>query len=221
LDIFSGLFLNETNLSLLARIERLGIAEPSYDTHRRTILYAFSRLPEVAAMKGPKYVFIHLISPHPPYVFDRDGTPLDPPYPYTLSVESRAGYTEQIEFINKKMLETVDGILANSETPPIIIIQADHGPGTMTDHNSWKNSCLYERFSILNAYYLPGVNKDSITMDLSPVNSFRFIFNTYFNADLQLLPNRQYFSISDGFYEFREVTGQTQDTCSSNISNPP
>jgi hypothetical protein len=50
-------------------------------------------------------------------------------------------------------------------------------------------------------------------MDLSPVNSFRFLFNTYFNADLELLPNRQYFSTSARYYQFMDVTGQTEEAC--------
>jgi hypothetical protein len=228
LNIFNSRFLNLTNLNLLAGIDQLGISDLSYDTHRQIILHNFERLPEVAAIKGPKFVFTHIIAPHPPYVFDRAGNPLDPPYAFTLSdqmtsdiAESRAGYIEQLEFINREMLETIDGILANSESPPIIIIQGDHGPGTRTDYDSWQNSCLYERYSILNAYYLPGVNKTSVPVDLSPVNSFRFIFNTYFNGDLELLPNRQYFSTSAHFYEFTDVTGQTQQACDSNSDNRP
>ena len=213
LDNFSGLFLYQTNLGLLANIEQLDIADLSYDTHRRIILYALERLPEVASIKGPKFVFAHLVAPHPPYVFDRDGNPINPNYPFTLSVEERTGYIEQLQFINVKVLETIDGILANSESPPIIIIQGDHGPGTMTNHNSLEHSCLYERFSILNAYYLPGVDRSSVPMDLAPVNSFRFLFNTYFYGDLEYLPNRQYFSISSHFYQFTEVTGRTQETC--------
>jgi hypothetical protein len=165
-------------------------------------------------------VFTHIIAPHPPYVFDRDGNPLDPPYAFTLSDqttsnidESRMGYLEQLQFINRKVLETVDGILANSESTPVIIIQGDHGSGIQTDYDSWENTCLYERYSILNAYYFPGVEKTSIPMDLSPVNSFRFIFKNYFNSDLELLPNRQYFSTSAHFYEFIDVTDKIETSC--------
>jgi len=221
LNIFNSRFLNLTNLGLLAEIDQLGIADLSYDTHRRIILHNFERLPEVAATEGPKYVFAHIVAPHPPYVFDQTGNPVDPAYPFTLSIEERAGYIEQLQFINQAILTTVDGILANSEAPPIIIIQGDHGPGTMTNHDSLEKSCLYERFSILNAYYLPSVNKSSVPMDISPVNSFRFIFNTYFNGDLELLPNRQYFSTSEHFYQFTDVTGQTQEACISRSGGAP
>jgi len=221
LDLFSGLFMNQTNLRLLAEIDQLGIAIPSYDTHRQMILYDFERLPEIAAMESPKYVFVHIVSPHPPYVFDHAGNPVDPPYPYTLSAEEHAGYIEQLQFINKAVLATIDGILANSESSPIIIIQGDHGPGTLTNFDSLKDTCLYERYSILNAYHLPGVTKNSVPMDLSPVNSFRFIFNTYFKSDLEILPNRQYFSTNSHFYEFTDVTSQTQEMCSSNAVSVP
>jgi hypothetical protein len=227
LNIFNSRFFSLTNLNLLAEINALGISDLSYETHRRLILHNFERLPEVAAIPGPKFVFTHIIAPHPPYVFDRDGNPLDPPYAFTLSDQmtsdvavSRAGYLEQLEFINRKILETVDAILVNSETPPIIIIQGDHGPGTRTNYDSAADTCLYERYSILNAYYLPGVEKSSLPTDISPVNSFRFIFNTYFNSDLVLLPNRQYFSTSAHFFEFTDVTGQTRAACDSNSSIP-
>ncbi|NJC97791.1 MAG: hypothetical protein FIB03_15890 [Anaerolineae bacterium] len=232
LNIFNSRFLSLTNLSLLAKIDQLGIADASYDTHRRIILYAFERLPEVAAIEGPKFVFAHIIAPHPPYVFDRNGNPLDPPYSFTLSDqmtsdpdESQTRYIDQLLFVNRKVLATIDGILANSDSPPIIIIQGDHGPGILTDYDSWENTCLYERYSILNAYYLPGIEKNSIPMDISPVNSFRFIFDTYFDSDLDLLPNRQYFSTSAHFYEFTDVTGKIQEACNSNpgavINNDP
>lgn len=228
LNIFNSRFLHLTNLGLLAEVKPLGIPDLSYDTHRQLILHNFERLPEVAAIEGPKFVFTHMIAPHPPYVFDRDGHPVDPPYPFTLADQmttdlaaSRSGYIEQVEFMNRAMLATIDGILANSKSPPIIIIQGDHGPGIQTNYDSWESSCLYERFSILNAYYFPGVDPSAIPADLSPVNSFRFLFNLYFQSDLERLPDRQYFSTSAHFYEFIDVTGQTQQSCSPVSQHTP
>lgn len=221
LDIFSALFLYQTNFRPLAEIDALGISDFSYATHRQIILYEFGRLPEVAQIKGPKYVFAHIVAPHPPYVFDREGNPVEPDYPFTLSVESHAGYVEQLHFINQATLDMVDGILANSKSPPIIIIQGDHGPGTLTNHDSLEGTCLYERFSILNALYLPGVDPASVAADLTPVNSFRFVFNTYFDGTLETLPNRQFFSTNDRFYEFTEVTGQTQQMCATSFNSTP
>jgi hypothetical protein len=153
---------------------------------------------------------------------------VDPDYPFSLLVQERVGvlqsrnsYLDQLMFINQEILAAVDGILAKSKTPPIMVIQADHGSGIFFDPTSIEKSCLYERFSILNAYYLPGVDPNSVPMDLSPVNSFRFIFNAYFQTSLELLPNRQYFSISERFYQLIDVTGQTQGMCKMNPEEMP
>ncbi len=213
-------YLNLTNLSIFRGINRLGVAYPSYNTLRRIILYGFETLPEVAKIPGPKFTFVHFLIPHDTYVFDRTGKPLTPDYPFTLlnpsdrdPLVSRAKYLDQLLFVNQEILASIDGILANSKTPPIIIIQGDHGPSIFFDYNSAEKSCLYERYSILNAYYLPGVSPNSVPMNLAPVNSFRFIFNTYFQTSLELLPNRQYFSTSPHLYQFTDVTGQTQNAC--------
>jgi hypothetical protein len=62
------------------------------------------------------------------------------------------------------------------------------------DWDSPANSCLWERTSILNAYYLPGDGKNKLYPSISPVNSFRIVLNTYFGAELPLLPDRTYFT---------------------------
>src|SRR5262249_50808645 len=36
-------------------------------------LYEFESLKQVARIQGPTFTFCHIIAPHPPYVFDRDG----------------------------------------------------------------------------------------------------------------------------------------------------
>ncbi len=70
--------------------------------------------------------------------------------------------------------------LEKSTTPPIIIIQGDHGFWTGTN------------LPILNAYYLPGDAADALYPTISPVNSFRLIFDHYFGTDLGLLEDASY-----------------------------
>jgi hypothetical protein len=76
----------------------------------------------------------------------------------------------------------------------VIIIQGDHGPGGHLDWDSLENSCLWERTSILNAYYLLGSEASGLYPSISPVNSFRVVLNAYFGADMPLLPDRTYFT---------------------------
>jgi hypothetical protein len=230
LDDFERAFIQMTNLQPLAGLDGMGISFPSYQTHRNLILYNFTTLQEVASDPGPKFVFSHIVAPHPPFVFDADGGPLDPDYPYSMSyaqdlfgsiTQYRQSYLEQLTFINKMTVEMIAGILARSKTPPIIILQADHGPGIFMDYNDSQKSCLYERFSILNAFYLPGVDERTIPSDISPVNSFRMVLNAYFKTGLTILPNKEFFSTNVNFYQFEDVTGRTETPCDIPPENQP
>jgi hypothetical protein len=85
-------------------------------------------------------------------------------------------------------------LLAESSQPPVIIVQGDHGPGSLLNWRSPSRTCLWERTGILNAYYLPEGGKNLLYPAITPVNSFRVVLNAYFGANLQMLPNRTYFT---------------------------
>ena len=104
------------------------------------------------------------------------------------------------------LLETVDAILANSETPPIIVIQSDHGPGAYLHWGSLESTVPAERFGILNAYYFPDGGYEMLYSGISPVNSFRVVLNEYFGGEYDLLPDRHYYSTWSFPFEFVEVT---------------
>lgn len=222
LNKFEQFFIGNTNLSLLSFLGRVGVSFPDYDMHRQTVRYAFEQLKKMPELDSPRFAFVHIIAPHPPFVFDRNGNAVTPDYAFTLadnrelirppSAYQRA-YLEQIMFVNAQILEAVDSILDQSGTPPIIIIQGDHGPGIFLDAQTSSPPCFDERFSILNAYYLPGVDPAAIPPDITPVNTFRLILNHYFSTDLALLPNHQYFSPVQEVHQFEDVTARTQAAC--------
>lgn len=175
----------------------------SYVDHRQRVLYTFNRLGQLSRMRGPKVVFAHILSPHPPFVFDRRGRPVEIDRSYSIgdgddyegSIEEyRQGYAEQVQFVNRKLLETVETILRRSPEPPVIILQGDHGPGSGLDWGSAERTCLWERTGILNAYYLPHGGEALLYPSISPVNSFRVVLNAYFDAGLELLPDETYFT---------------------------
>ena len=221
LNNFEGGFVRFTSLSLLESIDQY-IAYPSYSTHRQIIQANFIFLPEIASTPGPKFVFAHIIAPHYPFVFDEHGNAIDPDHPFTLNDKMRLimddptykqSYIAELQYINSEVIATIHSILENSSTQPVIILQADHGPGLYLNTGAVADTCLYERYSILNAYYLPGTDSSSIPDAISPVNTFRFIFNTYFSSEFSLLPNRSYFSHSNHFYSFQDVTDEIESTC--------
>ena len=154
--------------------------------------------------------------PHQPFVFDRNGNPSHfHPSAFTIwrvpesPVEKeiyRKGYIEQLIFTNKKVSEMVEQILKYSKKPPIIILQADHGPASMLDPYSLERTNINERFYILNAYYLPYGGDSLLYPSISPVNTFRVIFNHYFGTFLLLLHDRSFYSTWDHPFHFHDIT---------------
>lgn len=203
LNDFESLLLADSPVDVL--LERLHYQAPkySYAAHRQQVLYSFEKLAKLYKMPGPKIVFAHIVSPHPPFVFDANGRAVEPSRGFSFNdgddfqgtlEEYRAGYAQQVKFVNHKMEQVIDAILTKSSTPPVIIIQGDHGPGSRLNWSSPAQSCLWERTSILNAYYLPGGEESRLYPSISPVNSFRVVLDAYFGANLQLLPDSSYFT---------------------------
>jgi hypothetical protein len=224
LNELEGLWLSTTAAGLLKAPEDLGLAFPSYENRRRLIEYAFKQLRDVGSRPGPQLVLAHVVAPHPPFIFDASGRPVEPSWPYhpgdgerccgTLE-EYRIGYTQEVEFVNDQMEEVIDAILQKAETPPVILIQGDHGLGALLNFGDINRTCLRERIPILSAYYLPAGGKDQVYAAITPVNSFRVVFNSIFNAGLELLPDRSYYSTWNRPYDFVDVTDQVQQSCGS------
>ena len=115
-------------------------------------------------------------------------------------------YKNQLSFINKRVIDSIDAILSRSTNPPVIILQGDHGPSAMLDYNSLENTNLKERMSILNAYYFPPNFPKELYDTISPVNTFRIIFNHYFGTNFKLLNDKNYFTTWDYPFKFIDIT---------------
>jgi len=180
-------------------------------------------LAEVPRERGPKFVFAHFLVPHPPYVFDRDGAYV------SLDEENRRttrdNYRNQVLFANRIMRTLVDMIVSRSIAPPVIILQGDEGPyppgiggADRMDAFRWRNLTteqLLERSGILNAYLLPG-GPAGLSPTISPVNSFRVVFNRYFGTGLPLLPDRIYRHDSENRpYAWKDVTDDIRQRTSA------
>jgi hypothetical protein len=209
------LLFASTPLGYLADKLDLILPERSYASHRSRVRFALDKLGQLPKSPGPKFVFAHIISPHPPFVFDAQGHSVQPDRNYTVWdgddyagtwEEYRAGYAAQVQYVNQLLEQTVTEIISRSPAPPVIIIQADHGPG---GHLVWKSpdrTCLWERTSILNAYYLPNGGSQSLYPAITPVNSFRVVLNAYFGLNLEFLPDETYFTSHLTGSTFTDVT---------------
>lgn len=191
--------LNDFRTMLLQTTMLNPIVSPRAAAQKRArTLFTLEMIGKIAHMEEPTFVFAHLMIPHPPFVFDRhcDAGPhkkgiwLDEPY-------TRSGYVDQLICVNKMVETLVDEVLARSETPPIIILQADHGPMATP---------LRDRMRIFNAYYLPGEGRNQLYPSITPVNSFRLIFDLYLGTNLGLLEDESYASSHEQPYRFTQVT---------------
>ena len=178
---------------------------------RHKVLYAFDKLAEVPYMEAPTFTLAHIICPHNPFIFGPEGEKVSTFRRLKYKADSRELYLDQVKFVNGKLMEAVAKILERSPTPPVIIIQGDHG-GAFLHHAVVRagelpdNDFLREQMGIMNAYYLPGAGPDAVSDSISPVNSFRIVFNTYFGANLPLLPDESYYSTLYKPFAFTNVT---------------
>jgi len=184
------------------------------DPHRERILCKFSELSNLdSSADKPFFVYAHIMVPHPPYLFGPNGESVTPEL---LSIgagswRDKSGYVKQLQFTNKKVLETIDNILLESDTLPIIIIQGDHGTPTLLGGGglNWKNindDSITERMSIFTAYYFPHLESELIYDTITPVNTFRLVMKNYLNGDYELLEDRIYFSNYQNQLNFTDVT---------------
>ena len=177
--------------------------------------YALDRLDEIPSMPGPKYVFAHVLIPHDPYVFNADGS-----FTGRAQVE-RLGqpesYRRQLSYANTRTLQMVDRILAESGPDTVIMLQADEGPFPARYRADewgfqWRQASdaeLEEKFGILYAMRVPGADLEAAGFHdaITPVNTFRLIFNARFGTDLPLLPDRSWAHENlSRFYDFFEIT---------------
>jgi hypothetical protein len=213
------IYLNEyqENLLMYTPVPRI-FPSILYDNHRNRINFTLNSLKNITNEERPIFVFAHIMSPHPPFIFDGEGNPVHPQRPFNhfdadtyrklggTTAEYQEMYSDQLNYIFSVILEMIDEILLESESPPILIIQGDHGPGSIVSNSLYEEKNLDERFSIMNAYYFPDKDYSSLYPSITPVNTFRVIFNKYFEENLPLLPDNNYFSIIYHPYDFIEVT---------------
>jgi len=153
---------------------------------------------EAIDIEGPKFVFAHLTVPHPPYVFGKKLS-------FIHSIDGSVGrtnknsYVLQVRALNEYVKKIISDILAKSTIPPIIVLQADHGSSIYLEgwnYATWNQPSdikLKERYGILNVYNLPDGGDKLLYENISPVNSFRVIFNYYFGTHYPLLKDVAYY----------------------------
>jgi hypothetical protein len=188
--LFNNSFLRifyDVNFGAISRLyEKLVYPFWQYVDTQKNI---FDRLPDMTQIHETKFVFVHIMMPHPPFLIHEDGKvetdsryyreALNQPINQELYAQ---GYLMQVKYVQDRILEDVKKILDESDVEPIIIIQGDHGISNET------------RLENLNAYYVPDNIKAQLYPTISPVNSFRIIFNGVFNTRYEILDDVSWYS---------------------------
>jgi len=176
----------------------------AYDSY---VLDTLEKIP--SSLESPKFIYAHLLVTHPPYIFGQNGEYIGDQV--TDEYANKIGYTDQITYLNQRLLTIIPKILEESKTPPIILVQSDHG-------EFYASADTHQ--SAFYALYLPGSSLQELYPSLSPVNTFRLVFNRYFGENFDLLPDKSYYLQADTeagnertleLYQLTWPCGSTQD----------
>ncbi len=174
---------------------------------RDRLLCGFSELAKMAERDdSPKFVLTHFMFPHRPYIFGADGEPINPKF---LALENKEEnwdtdlYLGQLEFASKKLEEAIR-VLTNTDDPPIIIIQSDHGMRGVEYQNEYEKQL--RMFNNFKAYYFPEKGRNHEFETTTAVNTFRVLFNLYFDEDFEILEDKIWGNSLDKPYVFQDLT---------------
>jgi len=177
-------------MAIVPLLSLLPIDRWASDAHRAHLQRVLSDL-TAHRESGPQFVMAHVLAPHPPFVFDADG-PHTPAGRFSFrgpedEPTRRREYRGQVQFLLGRVLGVVDRLLARDK-PPVILIQADHGPASRRAVDSGD---LDEEFGVFLASLFPD-RTVTLPDDVSPLNVARALATEYLGVDLPAVPDRQW-----------------------------
>ncbi len=137
---------------------------------------------------GPKFVFIHIVAPHPPYVFDEYGNRSFSKKNGDNSWEPKSNYVSQLKYFNGVTKKFINYTL-NKDKNSVFILQSDHGPW-ITSQNP--NEVFHARSMILNAmYFKDTLQYKMLYKTISSVNTFRAVFKAHLDSSVTLINDKE------------------------------
>jgi len=159
----------------------------------------------------PTYHHIHIRLPHHPFIYDSNGNFLS----YKIKSDDKDAYLQQLIFTEKKILELVD-IIQKESPESVIMIISDHGYRSDINWEEPSDDDLIRGFNVITSFYFPG---KEFTMDekISLVNVYRIFFNEYFDYELPILTDKQFWYNPSNPYIHFDVTEKLETRILSNI----
>lgn len=168
--------------------EPLGL--PDFRGHAEHTQAIFSAMEQcyAAVGDGPTLTVSYVQSPHYPFIFDREGRPVDG----GQNIRDQHFYLDQLQYLNSVLETAITNILTH-DPDSLIILQSDHGaryPGQMLlyygapDYDPLLET-PYMQNSLNCVYY----NGKSLPIEgETGINTWRMILNRVYGADLSMLP---------------------------------
>jgi len=197
---------------------RIGFAGLELAPHRQRVLDTFEMLDHFEAPEQPVFVFVHVLSPHPPLVFARDGQAMRPPGGFNFGegihhmgtqADFARRFEAQAQYIATRALQAVDHIIARSAArgrEAVVVVHGDHNTRFEGDEFAPKSSegddVLPILFAIRWAPSTPQVTPGAVR---SLVNLYREVFRRYMGSTLPLLSDRGFVAPFAAPYRFIAV----------------
>jgi hypothetical protein len=174
------------------------------------IVRTFAGVAGVPRMPGAVFAFAHVLSPHQPFTFESDCRPIAR-RPAGGVRRPGARYVGQIECVDRMVLRLVTSLLRESDVPPVILLQGDHGSSspafdTAATADDIPLAAAQDRFGAFGAYYLPDHGSTAFGDSVTVVNVLGNVLRHYLGADLPKEPDDLYLSSYPAPYAFKRVS---------------
>lgn len=166
----------------------------------------------------PTWTLLHLMAPHPPFVFDASGRPFDDAAPFLFTLDRRdvldevnapgyytRGYGAQVQHVGKMVGDLVEGILSRPGRPALVWIFGDHGPrATELGDGTEEEVVIRERTGILHALHVPPGLELAVPEDTTLVQTSRALARALFGLELPPVPARFFYHAVTNNYALKE-----------------
>ena len=184
LDEFGELVIDNTMLYAISDMYTRN--SPLIKDHSSMIYFTVEHIAD-KKISSPKFVHVHLLLPHLPFMFNQNG-----------EINENAKFGDWNYYFNNYIFsisiaeKMITNILSayDPENPPIIILQSDHGArnhaGRDGENVTLPNYPEKYKTLILNALLIPGFDSSGLHQDIDPINTFPILFNYLFDANIPL-----------------------------------
>ena len=159
-------------------------------------------LVKISTNNETTWVYFYSRPPHPPFIFNEDGSKnldFDQDEYFSWDVNNKIHFINQLKYLNKHVLQSVNNILSSSKNS-IIIIHSDDGiPGLTGSHlisndNEISSDIFNELFSTINFIYTPNKCISNDYKIGTNINIISTLFRKCFKLDIEDSENIQFWS---------------------------